>query len=106
MSRLALDAILSKIAKSHNIELWFQPPDGVTLKYPCLLYSPTNPTNFKANNKPYVIFHNYEITYITKVADHEDIIKEIINAVPYGHLIREFKSDNLYHTVIGCSHTY
>lgn len=106
MSRLTLDRVLKGIADSHGCPLWFQPPTGAKLTYPCILYSPATPTNLKANNKTFIIFRNYEITYITKEADHEAIIKEIIDKVPYGHLVREFISNNLYHTIIGCSSTY
>lgn len=106
MSRLSLDRVLKKIADSNNCSLWFDPPTGAILTYPCILYSPTNPTNLKANNKPYIIFRSYQITYITKEPDHENIVKEIINKVPYGHLVREYTKNNLHHTVIGCSNTY
>lgn len=105
MSRLDLQARLDAIGEKHGFKVYYQPPDNVTLKYPCIVYGDSGFTDNRADNIHYVIRTRYQITFMTKDAD-SNIPKEILVAVKHGKLERKFTRDNLYHTVISCLELY
>lgn len=87
----------SLLGGSSNV--YFQPPESLLLKYPCIVYKlSTTPTTF-ADDKVYKFTRGYDVTYITRDPD-DDMIDQMFelfkNKVRYD---RSFASDNLNHYV-------
>lgn len=90
-----MGAILHNILGSDNV--YFQPPETVKMKYPCIIYElATANTNF-ADNIPYLRKKRYTITVIDKNPDSE--IPDKIADLPFCAFDRHFPSDNLHHFV-------
>lgn len=92
-SRLGLDEILRSIAPN----VYFQPPETIKIKYPCIVYSLDDIDTDYADNLPYMMTKRYQLTLITKDPDSE-LIDEII-ILPKCRFVRSFTSDNLNHYV-------
>lgn len=62
--RLKLQGELEELLGSDHV--YFQPPESVKLKYPCIVYS-LDPTYTRhADNKNYIITNRYHIKHIYK----------------------------------------
>lgn len=94
-SRLSLDILLRTILGSNNV--YFQPPPGHMLSYPCIVYSRSNIRTRFGDNIPYINRKQYTITVIDANPDSEipDKIKNLQSSV----LDRHFASNNLNHDV-------
>lgn len=93
--RLELQTLLEIMLGSRNV--YFQPPENVKLKYPCIMYSlSASDTNF-ANDNPYAIFKRYQVTIIDKNPDSE--ISEKMQYLPMCTFDRHYTADNLNHYV-------
>lgn len=101
MSRLDLQEALEKI----GCPVHYQPPSSIHLTYPCIIYELDGINSIFADNKVYIGHSKFNVTYITKDADSH-IPKQIVDLVKYGSIKRQFKQDNLYHTVISCQELY
>lgn len=108
MARLDLHTKLLSVVEGTDIQVWYSPnlPSNIRLKYPTIVYSdvPSNETQY-ANNKIYINYNKYEITFMSKVHNREIPIA-IANAVNFGKIVREYESDNVYHTIISCYEIY
>lgn len=78
--------------------VYFQPPSGDQLKYPCLIYGIKNGNGWHADNSPYAYFPFYDITHIYKDPDEGSRLTEklmmSISGIRYD---RAWRVDNLYH---------
>lgn len=92
--RLKLQGELKALLGSSNV--YFQPPKSITLKYPCIIYNRIPQHVLRANDRPYVIQQQYQVTYITKNPD-DPLITSIIEAFEDIRPTRFFITDNLYH---------
>lgn len=77
--------------------VYFQPPTGFLMKYPCIVYDFARFDTDYAGNLPYRLKKAYNITVIDK--DPDSLIPQRIAELPVCSFDRTFKSDNLYHTV-------
>lgn len=94
--RLALQMILETLLGSRNV--YFQPPENLKIKYPCIVYELSKIEAIKANNEIYRTYKLYTITIIH--SDPDNTLKdEILNEFMYCTFDRSFKVDNLYHYV-------
>ena len=92
MSRLDLSQIFHELCPN----VYFQPPESVKLKYPCIIYERrTGDTSF-ADDKPYRFNWCYTITVIDPDPDSE--LPEKVAMLPLCKVDRCFTSDNLNHT--------
>lgn len=94
-SRVELQSELETALGSRNV--YYQPPDGMTLTYPCIIYEPSSRRKTIANNKMYLQNRSYKITLVSKEPDLS--VNDTILAMPYCTHDRSFKSDGLYHEV-------
>ena len=88
-------AELSEILKALCANVYFQPPTGTKLKYPCIIYDLETFDVRHADNAKYTLHDKYQVTYITR--DPDDFVKyqiEQLNMCSAGHF---FISENLYH---------
>lgn len=90
--RSALHSELKTILEN----VYFQPPEGFKLEYPCIIYSRNNVYPQFANNKNYIDHDRYELILIYREPDSE-LPKSVLSHFNYCRLDRHYISDNLYH---------
>ena len=77
--------------------VYFQPPAGFQMSYPCIVYTLAKMEAVYADNTPYQVQKAYTVTVIDKIAD--SAIPDKVMALPYCKFDRSFPSDNLHHWV-------
>lgn len=94
--RILLQNKLCKLLNSNNV--YFQPPESIKLKYPCIIYELAKVDINYADNIPFIFSKRYIVTYIDKDPDNEftDILLNNFNKIQHD---RNFKSDGFYHSV-------
>lgn len=93
--RLALHTLLTSILGSDNV--YFQPPESISLKYPCIIYKRDYIKTDFADNSPYTLGKRYSVTVIDKNPD--SVIPDRIAELPKSSFERHFTSDNLNHDI-------
>ena len=93
--RLDLHELLCTILGSRNV--YFQPPEGFKLSYPCIVYERDRIDSDHADNQPYLHHIRYSVTVIGK--DPDSLIPKKIADLPMCRYDRAFVSDNLHHDV-------
>lgn len=93
--REELQILFEKLLGSKNV--YFQPPESFKRNYPCIIYGLDNIRTNAANNKPYLRFKRYTVTYIDEDPDSE--IPDKLLELDYCSFDRRFVSDNLNHDV-------
>ena len=81
-----------------NVKVYFQPPENLKLKYPCIVFDRTNALTMYADNNAYQTTKRYTVTLISKTADNEDILDKLL-VFPMSTYDRQFITDNLVHDV-------
>ncbi len=94
-NRLELQALLEELLGSRNV--YYQPPESISMNYPAIVYSLNDIENRFANNGVYDQALSYQLTLIDEDPDTE--IKGIISRLPMCTFDRHFRSDNLNHYV-------
>ena len=93
--RLIFHEVLVGILGSRNV--YFQPPEGFKMAYPCIVYNRKNiRTNF-ADNLPYLMQDQYSVTVIEK--DPESDIPDKIAKQSTATFERSFTSAGLNHNI-------
>ena len=93
--RISLHRKLEEVLGSKNV--YFQPPTGIKLSYPCIVYNLSSANDAHANNRIYRSLYSFTLTYITKDPDDPKLDK--IYDLQYCAFDRFFASDNLNHFV-------
>ena len=96
-SRLKLHEELCALLGSRNV--YFQPPESLKLRYPCIVYALSGVDKNNANNRAYITDKRYELTIIDYDPDSE-LSDKILEYFPKSSFDRPFVSDNLNHWVI------
>lgn len=91
--RLELSAEFHKIVKN----VYFEPPEGKKMEYPCIVYERASGITEFANNLPYMFNYRYTVTVIDKDPDSD--LPGMIAKLKMCTFDRGFISDNLYHKV-------
>ena len=94
--RLKLHEELCDILGSRNV--YFQPPESVKLKYPCIIYDRAHGDTRFADDRPYTFEMSYDVTLVDADPDShfiEDIASHFSMCVHDNH----FAVDNLNHDV-------
>ena len=93
---------LHNILKSICDNVYFSPPSGHKMKYPCIVYERSYAKVEYGNNKPYKLDTKYTITVIDPDPDSEIVPKiEVLEKCSYD---RHFIIDNLNHDVFTIYH--
>ena len=97
-ARLRVDALLREVLRqaAGNENLYYQPPAGYRLKYPCIVYSLGRLRNLHANDGVYTQHPLYTVTVIDP--DPDSNLMAAVSVLPKCAYDRQFVSDNLYHT--------
>ena len=90
--RLALQAKLREIAP----KAWYKRPPDNKMCYPCIIYRPSNPAVFRAENMGYALVPCYNVIYITTEPD-DNINKTMLESFEHCGVDREYEADGLYH---------
>ena len=77
--------------------VWFQPEASIKLEYPCILYKLSDMPPTWANNKPYQVEHEYELTVIDR--DPLSPLREKIAQFPNCRCVSINERDNLHQYV-------
>lgn len=77
--------------------VYFQPPDNITMTYPAIVYERGTASTKHAGNKPYNVTDSYEITIIDR--DPDSGIRTKVAFMESARHIRFFKFDGLNHDV-------
>lgn len=93
--RLEFHEILEGVLGSKNV--YFQPPEGLQIKYPCIIYSRSRSHLKKANNELYGHTKRYTVTVITR--DPDDNTSDKLLLLPLSSFDRHYTSQNLHHYV-------
>lgn len=93
--RLEFHKILVEILGNDNV--YFQPPNNVKMKYPCIVYSRSQLDIKHANNHPFLIQQRYQLTVIDSDPDSE--LLEKITKIPSIQFNRHYTADNMNHDV-------
>lgn len=94
-TRLDLQELLEEVLGSSYV--YFQPPSGFQMQYPCIRYARDDSQTFRADNKPYSITKRYQVTVIDRDPDSE--IPDKVEALPLCSFERSFAADSLNHYV-------
>lgn len=94
-SRLELQEKLEEILGSENV--YFQPPEDISLSYPCIIYERSGINNPHADNKPYYHLFQYDVMFISRNPDTNVFIMKMLDSFKHIRYERHFVSDNLNH---------
>jgi hypothetical protein len=95
-SRLELQSKLEEILGSKHV--YYQPPENLKMRYPCMVYEQYTAYNPHANDRTYLYMPGYQVTVID--ADPDSGLKDrMINSFSMCRWSRHFVSDNLNHDV-------
>ena len=94
--RIMLQNLLEKILG--NRQVYFQPPESVSMSYPAIKYSRSNMNVKHADDSIYLQRVRYEIIVIDRKPNNQ-IIEELLK-LPYCSYDRGYKSNNLNHDVL------
>ena len=92
--RLKLQEELASVLGSSNV--YFQPPDNVVMKYPCIVYEKKSITSTYADNSRYFQSQMYDVTVIDKDPD-SSIVQSLLDHFKYIYYDRHYVVDNLNH---------
>lgn len=81
---------------SNNV--YYQPPENIKIKYPCIIYNKKIPDVKKADNKTYMLTNRYEITYVTKDVENT-VCDDILNHFEMISPVNYFVTEGLYHYI-------
>lgn len=86
---------LSDILHGFCDKVYFQPPTGTKIEYPCIVYELERFDVRYADNAPYALYDEYLIKYITR--DPDDPVRSQLIFLPRCRSEKMFINDNLYH---------
>lgn len=98
--RVEFNEILKAVLGSDNV--YFQPPEGRALSYPCIVYERDKASTRHADNLPYTFSQAYQVTYIDHDPDSDVIDK--LAALPTSEFSRHFATSGLNHDVFVIYH--
>lgn len=99
--RIDLHEELCTLLGSRNV--YYEPPESLKLKYPCIIYEVNDINQIRANNRHYLDIKRYSITYVTN-KNIIDITEKFFELFPTCSFDRSYVSDNLWHYVFTLSY--
>ena len=97
MTRLNLHEKLCEFIGNRNV--YFEPPNGMKLKYPGIVYRVVDKDTRTANNHNYIINTVYNITVITTDPDDaNDKADRFLDEFETSRFLSQGKADGLYNT--------
>lgn len=87
----------NKLLRTICPNVYFQPPDNLSMKYPAIVYSYDDVDEKYANNNKYGSIPGYQVIVIDQNPDSK--IANMIHKMPESSYVREFKKYNLNHYI-------
>lgn len=79
--------------------VYFNPPETVKLNYPCFICNLSDIKGLRADDKRYLGYERYTLTYITR--DYADETPyTVLNDFEYSAIERIYSADHLHHYVL------
>ena len=78
--------------------VYYQPPETIKLKYPCIIYSLSDIYTRNADDRHYSMQKIYNVSVISR--DPDNTIAESILEMPKTRFDRRYVADNLYHDIL------
>lgn len=94
-NRRELQKKLEDLLGSKNV--YFQPPENIKLKFPCIIYELSSIERDFADNIPFVGALRYSVMYVSRSGTDEAFDK--LSMMPYSWFERQYVTSNLYHQV-------
>ena len=91
-SRLKLHEELCELLGTRNV--YFQPPESIKLKYPCIVYSLSGVTKRNADDRLYNGINQYQVVSI-EIDPDGDISMKLLEKYPMCSFNRGYVVDNL-----------
>lgn len=95
VDRLYLHEQLCTILGSSNV--YYQPPEGVRMQYPCIKYEINEVYKKPADNSVHGIDVGYQMIFITRNPD--DAVFVALSNLPHTRFSRSYCSEGLHHYV-------
>ncbi len=95
-TRQDLQNLFEEILGSKNV--YYQPPETIKLKYPCIIYSLSDIYAQNADDMHYTMQKVYNISVISR--DPDNTIAESVMKLPRTRFDRRYVADNLYHDIL------
>lgn len=86
---------LSDILHRFCANVYYQPPSGYKISYPCIVYELDRPDVIYANNEKYRMYDQYSLKYITRNPD--DLTRNEIIKLRLCSAEKPYVAENLYH---------
>ena len=98
-NRMRLHQKLLDLMPTCHKNVYFQPPESIQMKYPCLIYKRSSADTDYANDMPYMSRIAYEVTIVDSDPD-SNLVDILMTAFPLSRFNRHYVSSNLNHDVI------
>lgn len=92
--RINLQKEFEALLGSRNV--YFEPPENLQLRYPCIVYFLNRVATTKADNTNYLKYNNYSVRYIHTNPD-DPLKDEILDHFMYCAFDKRYNSSNLIH---------
>lgn len=88
---------LHQLLKTLTSNVYFQPPNGLKMEYPCIVYKRDFATTDHADNESWRHTKRYQVTVIDQNPD--SVIPDMVAQLPMCEFNRFYTADNLNHDV-------
>lgn len=95
--KIALQSVIDQVIGDSEKRLYFQPPSGTHIVYPCIIYKLSNIQSVYADNEKIMSSVLYTVTVIDR--DPDSSLRDAVYELPYCRFDRSYVSNNLYHYV-------
>ena len=95
-TRADLQSLFEDILGTQNV--YYQPPESIKLKYPCIIYALSDIYTRNADDIHYSMHKSYTVMIISR--DPDNTIAEDILQLPRSRFDRRYVVDNLYHDIL------
>lgn len=93
--RIELHNKLVEILGSRNV--YFQPPENIKLKYPCIVYHTSIGRSFNADNLTYLFTDSYDVTVMDSDPDSQ-IPDKVLRSFQMIRKEKPYPADGIYHS--------
>lgn len=88
---------LQQVLKGITPKVYFQPPNGLVMTYPCIIYARDSVDVSYADNGPYRHTKRYTVTVIDR--DPDSKLPDLVGKLPLTAHTRFFTAEDLNHDV-------
>lgn len=97
-TRIEIHEKIKKLS-GYGDRIYYNPPESLKIKYPCIVYSRVNLGARHADNRPYFRYNTYTVTHIYQKESESSLTDKL--AIEQGFSFdRSYFADNLHHDVL------